>query len=298
MQQGEGTFQGTGGLNLYYQSWHPPGQVRGVLGIVHGLGGHSNTFSRVVDYLIANDYAVYGFDLRGHGRSPGQRAYINSWCEFREDLSAFLRLIDLHEPNCPRFLLGHSLGGLIVLDYVLRSTERCALEVDLSKKLRGVILIAPALGRVGVPAWRLTLGWILSRLWPRFSLDTGIDLNVISRDSAILAAYDRDPLMHRRGTARLATEFLTTLVWVQAHIANLRVPILILQGGADRVTFPESTRHFFEQITFPDKKLQEYPESYHEIYNDLDYQKLLFDLGNWLESHLQGEISQSNSARP
>jgi alpha-beta hydrolase superfamily lysophospholipase len=296
MQQGEGTFQGAGGLNLYYQSWHPPVRVRGILGIVHGLGGHSGIFGRIVDYLIAKNYAVYGFDLRGHGRSPGQRAYINTWTEYREDLSAFLRFIELHEPDCPRFLLGHSLGGVIVLDYVLRSTEESP-EAIASKKLQGVIVIAPALGRVGVPAWRLTLGWILSQLWPRFSLDTGINLNVISREPAILDAYDRDPLMHRRGTARLATEFFTILAWIKTHIADLQIPILILQGGADRVTFPESTRHFFEQITFADKELREYPESYHEIYNDLDYQLMLIDLGNWLERHLQGEITQSNSAR-
>jgi alpha-beta hydrolase superfamily lysophospholipase len=188
------------------------------------------------------------------------------------------------------------LGGVIVLDYVLRSTEESP-EAIASKKLQGVIVIAPALGRVGVPAWRLTLGWILSQLWPRFSLDTGINLNVISREPAILDAYDRDPLMHRRGTARLATEFFTILAWIKTHIADLQIPILILQGGADRVTFPESTRHFFEQITFADKELREYPESYHEIYNDLDYQLMLIDLGNWLERHLQGEITQSNSAR-
>ncbi len=296
MQQGEGTFQGAGGLNLYYQSWHPPGRVRGVLAIVHGLGGHSGIFGRIVDYLIAKDYAVYGFDLRGHGRSPGQRAYINAWSEYREDLTAFLRFIELQEPDCPHFLLGHSLGAVIVLDYLLRSTEGSPEAVS-PRKLRGVIVTAPALGRVGVPAWRLTLGWILSRLCPRFSLDTGIDLAVISREPAILDAYDRDPLMHRRGTARLATEFFTTLAWIKAHLANLQVPILILQGGADRVTFPESTRRFFEQINFADKELREYPESYHEIYNDLDYQLMLIDLGNWLERKLQGEITQSNSAR-
>ncbi|MBE9170892.1 alpha/beta hydrolase [Pleurocapsales cyanobacterium LEGE 06147] len=296
MQQEEGTFQGAGGLNLYYQSWHPSGKVRGILGIVHGLGGYSGTFGRVVDYLIAKDYAVYGFDLRGHGRSPGQRAYINTWSEFREDLSAFLRLIEMHEPDCPRFLLGHSLGGVIVLDYVLRSAKGLLGERP-QKKLQGVIVTAPALGRVGVPAWRLTLGWILSWLWPRFSLDTGINLAVVSREPEILEAYEKDPLMHSKGTARLATEFFTTLAWIRDRIADLQVPILILQGGADRVTFPESTRHFFEQITFPDKELREYSESYHEIYNDLDYQQMLIDLGNWLERHLQGEATQSSSAQ-
>ena len=115
----EGTFQGVGGLDLYYQSWHPEGKVRAILVIVHGLGAHSDRFSNVIQHLIPKQYAVYALDLRGHGRSPGQRGYINAWSEFREDLAAFLQLIQTQNPGCPIFLLGHSLGGMIVLDYIL-----------------------------------------------------------------------------------------------------------------------------------------------------------------------------------
>jgi alpha-beta hydrolase superfamily lysophospholipase len=278
----EGTIEGVGGLKLYYQSWHPEGNVRAVLAIVHGLGGHSGLFNNVVQYFIPKNYAVYSFDLRGHGRSQGQRGYINSWDEFREDLRTFIQLIETQEPGCPYFLLGHSMGAVIVLDYVLRSpTEASALQ--------GVIALAPALGQVGVSPFKLTLARLLSRVWPRFTLSTGIDLSAASRDPAVLAAYERDELRHTRGSARLATQYLDTVAWIQEHVADWQLPLLILHGGGDQVVLPEGGHAFFKRVTFPDKERREYPEVYHEIQSDLNYQEVLADLGNWLERHLPYE---------
>lgn len=277
MKHREGTFLGAAGLRLYYQSWHPQKRSRAIVVIVHGLGGHSDLFANLVQYLVDCGDTVYGFDLRGNGRSPGQRSYINSWTEFREDLEAFVRLIEVKESDSPCFLLGHSLGATIVLDYVLRSP----------RQWQGVILIAPALGNVGVSPLKLAIGRILSKVWPRFSLDTGIDLAASSRDPQVLKAYAQDPLRHSRGTARLATEFLKTVNWIEAHASELQVPLLILHGGADRVTLPESSRLFFERVTFADKEKREYPGAYHEIFNDLDYQQILCDLKDWLERHLE-----------
>lgn len=275
----EGTLQGVGGLNLYYQSWHPEGQVRAVLAIVHGLGGHSGLFGNVVQYFVPKNYAVYGFDLRGNGRSQGQQGHINSWSEFREDLRTILQLIKTQEPGCPCFLLGHSLGAVIVFDYVLRSpTEASALQ--------GVIALSPALGPVGVPPYKLTLGRLLSRVWPHFTLSTGIDLSAASSDPAVIATYAQDQLLHSRGSARLSTEYLNTVAWIQEHAADWRSPLLILHGGADQVALPEGGYLFFQRVTILDKERREYPGVYHEIQNDRNYQEMLTDLDNWLERHL------------
>lgn len=276
MNHVEGTFKGARGLQLYYQSWHPPRRARAIVAIVHGLGAHSGLFSNALHYLIAQGYAVYAFDLRGHGRSPGQRGHINTWAEFREDLSAFLQLIREQEPGCPCFLGGHSLGGVIALDYALRSPEG----------LQGVMVIAPALGKVGVPPLKITLGQLLSRVWPRFSLRLGLDRTASSRDASVVSAYAQDPLRHERGSARLATEFLKTVDWIQNHVTHLRIPLLVLHGSADRVALPEGSRAFCQQVTFPDKSCYEYPGGYHDLHVDTNYQTVLTDLGNWLEQHL------------
>ncbi len=280
-------FLGENGLKLYYQNWHPQVVARAVLVIVHGIGGHSGIFTRMVEYLVQRNYVVYSFDLRGHGRSPGQRGYINNWAEFRTDLSAFLKLVISQEGDLPLFLMGQSLGATIALDYVLREANQ----------LQGLILMSPALGLAGVSPWKLWLGKMLSHILPHFALDTGLDLSAGSRDLEVIAANSRDPLRHRQGTARLATELLKTIDWINAHARDLQVPILILHGGADRVTVPESSRIFFERLILTDKERREYPGSYHELHNDLNYQEVLADMWHWLNRHLSAQEKGSKKNR-
>jgi alpha-beta hydrolase superfamily lysophospholipase len=276
MEHREGTFQGAGGLELYYQRWRPEEGARAALAIVHGFGEHSGRYTNVMNHLVGRGYAIYGFDHRGHGRSPGQRGYINEWGEFREDVRAFLRMVSEGEPGRPLFLMGHSLGGLIVLEYALRHPEG----------LRGVIASGPALGQVGISPILLTLSRILSRVWPRLSLDTRLDATAISRDPTVVRAYQEDPLVHSKGTARLGTEMSEAIEWVQAHAADLRLPLLILQGEADRLVPPEASRAFFEKVTFPDKEWRGYEGGYHEPHNDIIRDQALSDLAGWLERHL------------
>ena len=271
----EGMFQGADELKLYYQSWHPQRLAQAILVIIPGMGGHSGIFTKMVEYLIERNYSVYSFDVRGNGKSPGQRGYINSWAELRADLKAFLNLVTSQEPTLPLFLIGHSVGGTIALDYVLREAH----------KIQGLILMSPGLG-FGVSPWKLWLGQILSRLWPHFALDTGIDLAASSRVPEQVTAFAQDPLRHSQGTARLATELLKTIAWIKAHGTELQVPLLILHGGADRVTLPENSRLFWESLTLADKERKEYPDAYHELQNDLNYQEVLADIENWLNRHL------------
>lgn len=272
----QGTFQGANGLELYYQSWHSQALTKAVLIIVPGIGGHSGIFTKMVEYLIERNYSVYSFDLRGNGRSPGQRGYINSWTEFRADLTAFFNLVKTKEPDLPLFLIGQSTGGTIALDYILREPNQ----------LQGLILMSPGLG-LGVSPWKLWLGKMLSCILPHFALDTGIELSAGSRDPEVVAAFAQDPLRHSQGTARLASELLKTIDWINAHATELRVSVLILHGGADRVTLPENSRIFFESLTLADKENREYPDSLHELHNDLNYQEVLADMEDWIDRHLQ-----------
>lgn len=277
MKHVEGTFKGYGGLNLYSQSWYPEGQSQAVVAAVHGLGAHSSLFDVAVRYLVAQNYEVHSFDLRGHGRSPGQRGHINAWTEFREDLRAFLQQIFERRSGCACFLWGHSLGGTIVLDYALRFPQQ----------LQGLIVTAPALGKVRIAASKLAVGRLLSRVMPRFSLKLGIQEDLGSRDPKIISNYAEDPLRHCYGSARLATEFFATVDWIDQHSSNLQVPLLLLHGSADQVTLPEGSRAFFQQVLFPDKEHREYPGCYHDLYVDIDYQMVLTDLENWLGRHIE-----------
>jgi alpha-beta hydrolase superfamily lysophospholipase len=290
----EGKFKGVGELDLYYQSWHPAGKIRGILVVVHGLGGHSGRYGNIVEHLLPQQYAIYGLDLRGHGQSPGQRGYINNWAEFRDDLQAFIKFVQQQQPGYPMFILGHSLGGVIVIDYTLRCPQDAS-------SLQGVIVLAPSIGEIGVSPYRLLLAKLLSRAWPRFTLGTGLDAADGSRANDVC-----DPLQHTRGTARLATEFFATRAWIYAHVADWRSPLLILHGGGDRVALPAGSESFYQQVNYPDKLRIEYPGAYHEIQQDLNYPEVMADLGDWLERHLPIEAvklesvmsSESSTAPP
>ncbi|MGD1874324.1 MAG: alpha/beta hydrolase [Mastigocoleus sp.] len=286
MQHDEDFFQGTSSLNLYYQSWYPESQIRAVLIIVHGLGGHCNLYKNIIEHLVPKGYAIYAFDLPGNGRSPGLRGHINTWNDYRESLRLFVNLVTQKEITqkevmLPFFLFGHSLGGLISLDYILHSSlpQKTSL-------LSGLITLAPAVGKIKISPIKLFIGKILSQIMPTFTLGTGIDWSASTRDKDVLATYIKDELRHRLGTARLSTEFMKTREWVTTQIDNLQLPLLILHGDADEVTPIEVSRELLQKVSSPDKELIEYTGGYHELQNDLCYPLMVKDIEDWLEKHL------------
>ena len=276
MEHSESTFSGFGGLELYYQCWRPEGEPTAALAVVHGFGEHSGRYDNVVGWFVPQGYAVHAFDLRGHGRSPGPRGYVNEWAEFREDVKSFLELVHEQEPGRPVVLLGHSMGGLIVLESVLHHPGGLA----------GVIASGPTLAQVGVSPLLMTLSKVLSGILPRLALNTKLDATTISRDPAVVEAYVNDPLVHSLGTPRLGTELTQAVEWTQAHAAEMRVPCLIVHGSADRLAPPEGSRVFYENIRLGDKERQAYEGYYHEVFNDVGKERVLADVGAWVERHL------------
>lgn len=276
MDQSEATFQGHGGLDLFYQRWRPPATPRAALAVVHGFGEHSSRYGNVVDWFVPKGYAVYAFDQRGHGRSPGQRGHIDSADEIRGDVRAFLHRVRSEEAGRTVFLLGHSMGGLVVLDFVLHD----------SSGLAAVVASGPILSQPGVSPLLLQLSRLLSRLWPTLPMNVGLDVTALSRDQAVVEAYVNDPLVHGKTTTRGGAEVMATVDWTQAHAADLALPLLIVHGGADRICDPAASRTFFENVTFADKQRIEYEGYYHEVFNDLGKERVLADVEAWLESHL------------
>ena len=277
MEHREGRFAGCDGTQLFYQAWLPrSGIPRAVLVNLHGLGDHSGLYPNLAQYFPGRQIALYAYDLRGNGRSPGQRAYIRSWDQYRGDLDAFLDRVRGWEPNRPVFVLGNSLGGLIVLEYALRAR----------RGLSGIIAAAPPLGKLSVPPLLMALGRMMSRIIPRFSLQVGMDLTGLARDAAVVEAVLADPLFHRRGTARLSTEVTAAINRVQSRAAELAVPVLILHGSDDRMVPPDGSREFFSKLRQPDREFREYPGGYHGLFGDRDWPAVVSDVARWMEAHL------------
>ena len=272
-------FHAPDGVKLFRRYWLPSVKARANLVVAHGLGEHSARYRDFAAWFVSRGYAVHSYDHRGHGKSPGQRGHINAWSEFREDLRAFIAQVRVEFPDPPTFLVGHSMGGLMVLDYALHYPAG----------LQGVISSGPALG-YGEDVSRLLL-WaarVLSRLAPRLKMDSGLDADGLSRDRDVVKAYRADPLVHGKVSPRFVTEMgrvmAATLEKAGEWPADL--PLFIIHGGSDPICPPSGSRQFFEEASAQDKRRQTYPDYLHESFNEIGHEELFSDLTEWLEARL------------
>ena len=247
------------------------------MALVHGIGEHSGRYTNLVQHLTARGIAVYGFDQRGHGRSPGRRGHIIHWSEYREDVRAFLEQVRQQARGRPVFLFGHSMGALVVLDYLLFYPEGLA----------GVIVSGAPLQPTGVAKPHLVLlARALCRIWPSFSVAIGFDLGLLSRDPVVVQACREDPLVHSRASVRWGTEALAAVERVRSRLGEIELPMLVLHGAADRINAAEGSKELFAGLASRDKQLHIYPEGAHEPHNDIDHPQVMADVERWLEQHL------------
>jgi alpha-beta hydrolase superfamily lysophospholipase len=276
MDHTEGTLEGHGGTELYYQRWSPAEAPRAALAVVHGYAEHSGRYGNVVDWFVPRHYAVYAFDLRGHGRSAGQRGYIDGWTAVRGDIRALLERVHEDEPELPVFLVGHSLGGMSALNYALHHPDG----------LQGVVASGPLLSQLPLPRARLLAGKLLSRALPRLPMKAELDAADLSRDPDVVEAYRTDPLVFGQGTPRTAMRLIAEIDWTLAHAGELALPSLIVHGGADRLARPESSQAFYAGVTHADRERIEYDGYYHEVFNEVGKERVLGDVEAWMARHL------------
>jgi len=273
MRHDEGEFQASRGTRLFWQSWTATDNPLCALILIHGFGEHSGRYRYFVERLCAAKIAVFAFDLRGHGQSEGRRGHINCMTDYRGDVAAFVAQVETRHPDLPKFIFGHSLGSLVVLDFVLRQPDGLA----------GTIISGCGLEPAGVvTAPVVFLARTLSVIWPTFPLKVPVAAAALTRDTTEVEAYHSDPLVHHTGTTRLASEVLNVIEWIKEHAQDLQLPILMIHGGADRINLPSGSSNFISRVVFPDKKLLLYPGCFHELHNDLNRQEVLTDLTRWL----------------
>ncbi len=274
MKQQEGFFKGVRDTRIYSQSWLPEGEPKAILLIVHGLAEHSGRYMNVVNHFVSLGYAVHGFDHLGHGKSDGTRVYVERFEDYTDTLNIYFNRI---RSDKPVFLVGHSMGGLIGAVYLLHHQT----------ELTGAVLSGPA---VKVPdkitPTLLFAGKMLSALMPKFGL-LGLEAEGVCRDPAVVRAYISDPLVHRgKATARLAAEMLKAMQVVGAQANTITLPIMIVQGSADRLVDPAGARMLYDTVSSADKEIRIYEGFYHEVFNEPEHEKVLRDVERWIEAHL------------
>jgi acylglycerol lipase len=246
-----------------------------VLLLCHGVGEHSGRYGPVVDAVLPDGWAVYGLDHRGHGRSGGRRAHVRRYDDWLADFDGFRRLVTGDDDGIPVFLLGHSMGGQIALAYAL----------DHQDDLQGLVLSAPALAYNGLPRAAVATVRAIGRFAPTLRT-AGIDPSKISKDPAVYAEYQADPLVHHgRPTLGLSTAIVGQFDVLPERARELRLPTLMQYGTLDTMVDPAGFRRLAATCGSPDLTVHAYEGLWHEIYNEPERERPLADLRAWLAAH-------------
>ena len=278
----ESAFEGVGGLKIFTRSWEPEGKPRGVVVIVHGFNSHSGQYLWTAEQFASNGLAVYALDLRGRGRSEGERYYADKMKDYTDDVQTLVTTAKSENPGLPVFLLGHSAGGVISCNYVLDHPS----EVD------GLICESFAY-ELPVPDIVLSFLKGLSYITHHthiFSLHN----KDFSRDPAVVESMNEDILIKGESQpAQTAKVLIDGARRLTDEFANITLPVLILHGTEDKATSPSGSQHFYEKAGSTDKTLKLYEGHFHDLLNDVDKEIVIADIQNWIDERLPAQQEAS-----
>lgn len=263
---------------IHYQAWLPANDPEAILLIIHGIAEHSGRYMNLVNHFVPMGYAVYGFDHPGHGKSEGERVYIERFEDFTDTIKTYYDMIRSWYPKLPVFLVGHSMGGLIAACYLLDHQQDFVGAVLSGSSVKVPDHISPV---------TVTLGRILSRILPKFGI-IKLEADGICRDPAVVQNYLSDPLVCTgKITARLGAELFKATRRITAEAENINLPMMIVHGGTDILVECDASRLFYEKIGSTEKALKIYPGLYHEVFNEPERDQFLKDMEDWIELVLE-----------
>jgi acylglycerol lipase len=263
------------GARLFIRAVSPAGPSRGVVVVTHGLGEHSGRYGHVAEALAARGLGVVLWDLRGHGRSSGDRGDAEAYEDLIDDLETVCAAF--REEGKPLFLFAHSMGGQVALRFIQERGPACA----------GAIIASPWLRLAfDPPWWKIALARLAVRVWPRLPQKTGASWERLSRDFEHLASFPDLHLAHHVITARLYFAVREAGEAALADAGKLRLPLFLAHGDDDPITCHQATGEFFQRAGSEDKTLRSLRGARHETHNDLDRAIILKEVGDWVEARL------------
>jgi acylglycerol lipase len=276
----ESTFEGVGGLKIATRSWQPEGNPRAIMILIHGFNAHSGYMVWPGEQFASNGFAVYALDLRGRGKSEGERFYVENFSDHLGDVDKLVNIARSEYPRLPVYVLGHSAGGVVAPSYVFEHQNEIA----------GLICESFAYD-VGLPGVAALLLKGISHITPHLHVYTLKD-EMFSRDPKVVAAMKNDPLIANESQpAETAAEFLKAADRLTENFTKFAVPVLIIHGTADKATQPAGSRYFYDHAASTDKTLKFYEGHYHDLLNDIDKEKVMADILNWLNARIPAAIS-------
>ncbi|HEU4997098.1 MAG TPA: alpha/beta hydrolase [Gemmatimonadaceae bacterium] len=264
-----------GAGNVFVRSWRPPGRARAVVAIVPGFNSHSGYYSWVAEQLTSNGLAAYAVDLRGRGRSDGERFYVENADDYVSDVDLMVQLARTREPELPVFMLGHSAGGVVACLYTLKNQG----------ELTGLICESFAF-QVPAPDIALAILKGLSHIAPHLRV-LRLKNEDFSRDPQVVQNMDGDPLI---ADETQPAETVAALVRADERLddefSRFTLPLLILHGTEDKATRPSGSQKFYEKASSADKTLKLYEGHFHDLLNDVDKAKVMSDIREWIDARL------------
>lgn len=269
------TFKGARGTEIFFRSWRPPGAPRGVVIIQHGFKSHSGVYDSVAQRLCALGLSVYALDMRGHGRSHGERLWVDQFDDYVLDLDELVVIAKQRDRGLPVFLLGHSAGGVVASLYA----------VEHQPALAGLVCESIA---QELPAPRLALAALqgLARIAPHAHV-LGLKDEDFSRDPEFVARMKHDPLIpDQKYAANTASELVRADERLAREFDRMKLPLLLLHGTADHAARPHGSQRFYDVAPSRDKTLRLYDGYYHDLLHDMGGEAVMADVTDWLEPHL------------
>jgi len=265
------------GTDIFAQGWEPDEFTpKAVVCLVHGLGEHSSRYAYVAEAFNSEGYILFGADLRGHGRSGGQRGHIPSIEAVMQDIDLLFEQAQSRYPGLPLILYGHSLGGILVLHYALKRKPTIKGVIATSSGLRTALENQPA---------KIMAAKILGAVMPKVSLPSGLDVNAISHDKNVIENYNNDPLVHNQMSLGFGKIMLATIQWTMEHSAEFRLPLLLLHGKADAIAFPSGSIDFAASLK-GECKLVLFDGAYHELHNEPEKAEVFKTMTDWMDTLL------------
>ncbi len=266
------------GLNIFSQIWQPSASApRAVVCLVHGLGEHSSRYAHVAEAFVKQGYAFLAFDLLGHGQSEGARGHISSIEDFLKSIDRLLAQAKERYPNLPIILYGHSLGGILVLNYGLKRKPNVKGVIATSSGLHTALEEQPV---------KIFMAKLLGSLAPKATLPSGLEVSAISRDEAIVQAYKNDPLVHDKMSLGFGKIMLGVIQQTLADAADFPLPLLLMHGKSDRIAYPSSSVEVAEALG-ERATLVLWEDGYHELHNDLQKEEVLKTMLDWANARIQ-----------
>lgn len=268
----EGSFKNSDEQNLIYRAFIPEDPKASVI-FVHGLGEHSLKYDAFAEVFYKNSIAAFSYDQQGHGRSEGKRGYVNRFEDLVKDLRHFVDIVKVETLKEDVFLIGQSLGSLISIVFAIRY----------SKKIKGVVASSPAL-RLGNPPSGLetAAAKLLTFFIPALTIFNRIPFEYISHDEKAILETKEDKLSHRMISIRLYLGMLEAMKYAFDNVSKIEVPILLLHGTGDKVTDVNATREFYDGLRSVDKEIKLYPKLYHELFREVEKEKIQGDVLSWV----------------